>query len=58
MTDRETILWRIKKLMALGDATRNNSPEEAALAAAKAQEMLFAHNLEAAEVHGPTEADV
>jgi len=33
--EKESILWKIKKLLALGDATRNSSPEEAALAAAK-----------------------
>ena len=46
MTDqmKETILSRIKKLLALTES-RGATPEEAATAAAKAQALLFEHNL-------------
>ena len=48
----ETILHRIKKLLALADMARNPSPEEAATAAAKVEELLFAHKLSMADVTG------
>jgi hypothetical protein len=50
----DSILQRIKKLLALADGTRNNSPEEAAAAAAKAQALLFRYNLELADVTAAT----
>ena len=52
MTERENIMFKIKKLLALADTTRNDSPEQAASAAAKVQEMLFNHNLSMSEVKG------
>lgn len=46
---QDTILLRIKKLMAMTEA-RGATPEEAATAAAKAQALLFEHNLTMAQV--------
>lgn len=46
---QDTILIRIKKLMAMTEA-RGATPEEAATAAAKAQALLFEHNLTMAQV--------
>lgn len=46
--DRDTILIRIKKLLAL--AKHNSNENEAAMAAAKAQEMLLQYNLDEAEL--------
>ena len=51
MTTHETILMRIKKLLNLTEA-RGATPEEAANAAAKAQALLFEHNLSMAAVEG------
>lgn len=47
----ETILKRIQKLLAL-TVERGATPEEAASAAAKAQALLFEHNLSMAQVEG------
>lgn len=51
MSDITPILTKIKKLLAL---STSNNPNEAALAAAKAQELLMAHNLTMSQVetHG------
>ena len=49
MTEQFTILSRIKKLLALTE-DRGATPEEAAAAAAKAQSLLFEHNLSMASV--------
>lgn len=46
--EKETILAKIKKLQAL--AAKNSNQHEAAAAAAKAQALLFEHNLTAADV--------
>lgn len=55
--EKESILSRIKKLQAL--AAKNSNQHEAAAAAAKAQALLFEHNLTAADVdtHEPAQAD-
>ncbi len=55
--EKESILWKIKKLLHLADGTRNSNTEEAASAAAKAQEMMFKYNLDMADVDGLTEED-
>ena len=49
MTEKETILSRIRKLQSL-TTDRGATPEEAAAAAAKAQALLFEHNLTASEI--------
>lgn len=46
--NRDKIIDRIQKLLAL--AANNNSPEEAASAASKAQELMLRHNLDMATV--------
>lgn len=56
MTERESILSRIKKLQSL-TVDRGATPEEAATAAAKAQALLFEHNLQQAEVDTALGAD-
>ncbi len=48
----DRIVDRVKKLLAL---TSSQNPHEAALAAAKAQELLFRHNLSLATVEAATE---
>jgi len=50
--DIDRIVERIKKLLAL---TSSQNPNEAALAATKAQELLFRHNLSMAMVEAATE---
>lgn len=57
MTEKESILNRIKKLMAM-TVERGATPEEAATAAAKIQAILFEHNLgiAEAEAHDPRQA--
>lgn len=47
----DRIIEKIKKLLALADTSRGATIEEAATAAAKAQALLFAHNLTMAQVH-------
>lgn len=49
MTEKESILTKIKKLQSL-TVDRGATPEEAATAAAKAQALLFEHNLAQADV--------
>ena len=49
MSPQDTILNRVKKLLAL-TIDRGATPEEAALASAKAQALLFEHNLSMAQV--------
>ncbi len=49
MTEKETILSRIRKLQNL-TTERGATPEEAAAAAAKAQALLFEHNLQVSDV--------
>lgn len=58
MTDdiARSILTRVKKLLSL-TVERGATPEEAASAAAKAQALLFDHNLKLADVEGVGEAD-
>jgi hypothetical protein len=53
VTDK-SLLSRIKKLLAL-TVERGATPEEAATAAAKAQEILFEHNLTMSQVEAATE---
>ncbi len=50
--DIDRVVERIKKLLAL---TTSQNPNEAALAASKAQELLFRHNLSMAMVEAATE---
>lgn len=50
--DIDRVVERIKKLLAL---TASQNPNEAALAASKAQELLFRHNLSMAMVEAATE---
>ena len=56
MTDTETILSKIKKLQNLTEA-RGATPEEAASACAKAQALLFEHNLAQADVDTKVNGD-
>ncbi len=51
-TDIDRVVERIKKLLAL---TTSENPNEAALAASKAQELLFRHNLSMAMVEAATD---
>lgn len=44
------LVERIRKLMDLGDADRNNSPAEAAAAMKKAQRLMAEHDIEMAQV--------
>lgn len=46
----DKIIEQVKKLLALADTTRGATIEEAAAAAAKAQALLFKHNLTLAQV--------
>ena len=55
MNTTDKVIDKIRKLFAL--AERNNSPEEAASAAARAQELLFQHKLSMADVEAPDEAE-
>lgn len=56
-TQDNNILWKIKKLLALADTKANSNPNEAALAAAKAQELLFKHNLSMMSIDGLQDQD-
>ena len=50
--DKENIMHRIKKLLNLANVKQNDSPQEAAQAASKAQELLFTYNLEMVDIEG------
>lgn len=50
MKSKEEILEKIKGLLALGDASRNNSEEEAKAAMLKAQELMAKYDISAEEV--------
>lgn len=50
MAERNEILERVKKLLTLADPSRGATPEEAATAAAKAQALLYEHNLSMADM--------
>lgn len=50
MSEQDKIIDRIKKLLRLADVKRGATPEEAANAAAKAQALLFEHNLSMASL--------
>lgn len=54
---QDSILWKIKKLLALADTRTNTNPNEAAQAAAKAQELLFKHNLSMLSIDGLQDQD-
>jgi hypothetical protein len=57
MSAKESILWKIKKLLNLADTAKNSNIEEATSAGAKAQEILFKYNLELADVQGLSEEE-
>lgn len=50
MKDKEKILDKVKKLLALGDAKKNDSDEEAKAALLKAQELMAKHDISIEEV--------
>lgn len=50
MKSREKVLALLVKLQAMADATHSNSPEEAAIAAAQMQKLMFEHKISMAEV--------
>lgn len=52
-----SIIEKIKKLMAVTEA-RGATPDEAASAAAKVQELLFAYNLSQADLHDEPEDEI
>ncbi len=55
MADKQKIVDRIAKLMALADLGKNNNVQEAAAAAAKVEQLLIEYNLELADVLAHTE---
>lgn len=55
MKTKEEILEKIKGLLALGDASRNNSDEEAKAAMLKAQQLMAKYDISAEEVEGEEE---
>lgn len=55
MKSKEEILEKIKGLLALGDASRNNSDEEAKAAMLKAQQLMAKYDISAEEVEGEEE---
>lgn len=55
MKSRDEILEKIKSLLALGDASRNNSDEEAKAAMLKAQQLMAKYDISAEEVDGGEE---
>lgn len=56
-SNRDKIIKQISKLLALGDASRNNSEEEALRALQKAKELMVKHNLDMSEVEATTEKE-
>lgn len=52
MRSREKVLDLLVKLKAMADEAASNSPEEAAIAAARMQELMFKHRISAAEIEG------
>lgn len=56
MRSREKVLDLLVKLKAMADEAASNSPEEAAIAAARMQELMFKHKISAAEI-GDVEED-
>jgi hypothetical protein len=50
MTDQERIIERVKKLLRLADIKSGGTPAEIAVAATKAQALLFEHNLKVEEI--------
>lgn len=55
MKAKEEILEKIKGLLILGDASRNNSDEEAKAAMLKAQQLMAKYDISAEEVEGEQE---
>lgn len=55
MSNKDKILEKIKGLLALGDANRNNSDEEAKAAMLKAQELMAKYDISVEEVDGEEE---
>ena len=53
MTDKESIIDKLRKLLALGDTSRGATEAEAQAAMAKAHELLAAHNLTMADIEAP-----
>lgn len=54
---REDIVTRIQRLLALGDKNRNNSPEEAELAASMAAKLMAEHRIEQLELEAAGEEE-
>jgi hypothetical protein len=55
MADRDTVLGRIRKFLAL--ANNNTNPHEAAVAAARAQQLMVEHKIAMLELETPADAD-
>ena len=55
MATKEKMLEKIRELLNLGDASRNNSDEEARAAMLKAQELMAKYDISAEEVEGEEE---
>lgn len=55
MKTKEEIFEKIKGLLALGDASRNNSDEEAKAAMLKAQQLMAKYDISAEELEGEEE---
>lgn len=55
MATKEEMLEKIKKLLALGDASKNNSEEEAQSAMLMAQKLMAKYDISAEEVEGKEE---
>ena len=57
MKTREKVLHLLVKLQAMADETQSRSPEEAAIAAAHMQKLMFEHKIGMAEIAGALEED-
>jgi hypothetical protein len=55
MTAKEEMLEKVKKLLALGDASKNNSDEEARSAMLMAQKLMAKYDISVEEVEEPQE---
>jgi hypothetical protein len=55
MTAKEEMLEKVKKLLALGDASKNNSDEEAKSAMLMAQKLMAKYDISVEEVEEPKE---
>ena len=57
MTAKEEMLEKVKKLLALGDSSKNNSDEEAKSAMLMAQKLMAKYDISVEEVEEPTEPE-